>query len=202
MKYSDARYGAAPYGPGNGEGGTGERPYIDLTPYIPEFWFNGPELWAAYIAFGYMAGALQTDLDELRAQLFVESATWGLNCWEQAFGLDTDIAKSFAFRRERVKAKIRGAGTATRQMIINLASAFAGGEATVIEYPREHRFVVKFVGLKGVPPNLGSLEAAIEEAKPAHLAFAFEYTYNYWDVLRGMTWGSLRPNTWDQVRII
>ena len=201
MIYGQARYGAAAYGPGQGEDGTRERPYVDLTPYIPEFWI-GPELMAAYTAFGYAAGELQADLEELRAQLFVATATWGLRYWEAAYGLETDLGKSYAFRRERVKAKIRGSGTATKQMIINLASAFAGGEATVIEYPREGRFVVKFVGLKGVPPNLGSLEAAIEEVKPAHLTFTFAYTYNYWDVLRGMTWDSLRPSTWDQVRII
>ena len=72
----------------------------------------------------------------------------------------------------------------------------------MIEYPNEYRFVVKFVGVKGVPANMKDLTSAIEEVKPAHIAFTFEYTYNYWDNLKAYTWSALSIHTWDKVKVL
>ncbi len=110
--------------------------------------------------------------------MFIETATWGLSRWEKIFDLPIEIEKNYSFRRERIKAKIRGSGTTTKQLIINIASAFSNGEVEVIEYPNEYRFVVKFVGVKGVPANMKDLTSSIEEVKPAHLAFTFEVSSN------------------------
>lgn len=201
MQYTQGYYGSVQYGMAAAEVPQPAQP-VDLMAYLPEYWQEFAEMRALQGAAGVEAGVLREACTDLLQQFFVETATWGLECWEHAFGLETDTKKSYAFRREQIRAKLRGAGTTTRQMIINLASAFAGGEATVMEYPAESRFVVKFVGVKGVPPNLKGLQAAIEEVKPAHLAFEFAYTYNYWDSLRGSAWNSLSNGTWIQAMTV
>jgi hypothetical protein len=61
------------------------------------------------------------------------------------------------------------------------------------------------LGPKGLMPNPKSgtvtfdVTKAIEEIKPAHLAFDHTFTYDYWDNVNGtMTWGS--ATTWEALR--
>lgn len=202
MKYGEGRYGAAGYGLSDaGPGGDDARP-VDLLSRIPPQWRGSEEMQALQGVMGWHAGRLRAWFDGFARQLALETATWGLVYWERAFGLESDAGKTYAFRRERVKAKLRGAGTTTRQALVNVASAFANGEAEVIVYPEEYRFVIKFVGVKGVPANIKGLEEAVVEAKPAHLAFSFEYLYNVWDNLAAVTWTEAGSSTWDRLRIL
>lgn len=133
-------------------------------------------------------------------QCFVSTATSLLSRYEKIYGIQVDVNKSNEFRRERIKAKIRGIGTVTKQMIEATARSYSNGEVEVIEYPDEYRFVVKFVGSKGIPANMADLTLTIEEIKPAHLAFEFEYTYNTWNDVAHMTWDEASVFTWDQLR--
>ena len=201
-KYADSLYGTAAYGPESEASGPDEA-YVDLMSYLPDYYRNSNTVVELQTAFGYSAGELAGGLPDLINQCFVSSATWGLELLEQVFGLTTDKTKSYAIRREILKAKMRGAGTTTISMIQNMAVAFSGGEVNILEYPEEYIFVVQFVGIKGIPQNMTGLINAIEEIKPAHLAYRFKYTYTTWGALDGMTWGNANSGqiTWATLKI-
>ena len=76
-------------------------------------------------------------------------------------------------------------------MIQNVAESFSNGAVDVLEYPAEYRFEIKFTGTLGIPPNLDDLSAALEEIKPAHLAYDYIILYR--------TWGELEEKTWDEI---
>ena len=59
-------------------------------------------------------------------------------------------------------------------MIVDTAKAFSGGDVEVLEDAANHRFVVRFVGVKGIPRNMQGFINMLEEIKPAHLVYAFE----------------------------
>ena len=202
MRYGVEGYGRLRYGDPSEGGGTPAGGALDLLAMLPEHWRGAGEVQALQYAAGRQARKVRDAVQDLLDQLDLEKATWGLELWERAYGLEGSTAKSLAFRRERVKAKMRGTGPTTVQRVVNVASAFAGGEAVVVEYPDEFRFVVRFVGVKGVPANLKDLTASIGEIIPAHLVFTYEYTYNCWDFLAGNTWNDLRGKTWDQAKVI
>lgn len=152
-------------------------------------------------------GALDGRLDELLSarddgllQLDLATATWGLSLWEEAYGIETDITRADEFRRSRVMSRMRGQGTTTAAMIQSVAESFANGAVEVEEQPGEHRFKLRFVGALGVPPNMDDLTAAIEEIKPAHLAFEHVFIYRTWREVRDKTWGEVSAFTWDQLR--
>ena len=42
---------------------------------------------------------------------------------------------------------------------------------------------------------------AIDEIKPAHLAYSFKYTYTTWGALKSMTWGTAKQYTWAEIKI-
>ncbi|WP_053984989.1 YmfQ family protein [Niameybacter massiliensis] len=201
MGYGQNLYGESSYGSSQ-ESTHDEIIEVDLMKYLPTYWYEIEQMKVLQEILGMNVAEVIAFKQDLFNQMFIETATWGLSRWEKILGLPTEIEKNYEFRRERIKSKIRGSGTTTKQMIVNLASAFSNGEVEVIEYPNEYRFVVKFVGIKGVPANMKDLTSAIEEVKPAHLAFTFEYTYNYWNNLKAYTWSALSIHTWDKVKVI
>ncbi|MCC0697842.1 putative phage tail protein, partial [Clostridioides sp. ES-S-0048-02] len=63
---------------------------------------------------------LLTLLDEkndLLDQFFIDTATWGLDDWEDLLKIKTNSKLDFDTRRSNVKAKLRGKGTTTIEVI-------------------------------------------------------------------------------------
>ena len=42
----------------------------------------------------------------------------------------------------------------------------------------------------------------LNDIKPAHLSYSFEYTYTVWGNLKDFTWGALRAKTWAEVKVM
>ncbi|WP_341320304.1 YmfQ family protein [Solibacillus sp. FSL H8-0523] len=176
-------------------------PFIpDLLKYLPPIYQEILEIKAIQDTIAPEIGNAKYSVASTIDQMFIETATWGLALWEKELGIVTDISKPEHFRREIVKARLRGRGTVTKQLIINTAKAFSGGDVEVIEYPAESRFVVRFVGVLGIPPNLAGLIEEIDNIKPAHLQYEFEYTYTTWDMLKQLTWDDARNYTWNDIK--
>jgi hypothetical protein len=175
---------------------------MDLMQYLPSFYLGSAEIRNIQASIGLENEVLQKAISELMAQCYVESATWGLDHWENYLGIDLDSTESDENRRSRIMTRLRGQGTTTKEMIKNVCSSFTGVEAELIEKHADYTFIVKFVGAKGIPANLDYLENTIEAIKPAHLAFSFEFTYNTWEDLSKWTWGELESKTWGEVETV
>ena len=173
---------------------------MSLTEMLPERLRLVPEIAAMEAALGEQVEAAGAALAEARAQLALDTAPWGLALWEKALGLSTEAGKDPEYRRSRCRSKLRGQGTTTIAMLQNVAESFSNGAVEIIEYPAESRFEVKFVGTIGVPPNMDDLTAAIEDIKPAHLAYKYIIRYRTWDMVGKMTWDEAGAYTWDQLK--
>lgn len=148
---------------------------------------------------------LANGLNETIDECFVNTASALLSRYEKIYGLQVDVTKSDEFRRERIRAKIRGIGTVTKQMIIDTAASYSNGEVEVIEDTANYKFIIKFVGVRGIPANMADLTLTINEIKPAHLAFEFEYTWITWDEFDRYNktwdeWDALNL-TWDEFEV-
>ncbi|QNB48517.1 DUF2313 domain-containing protein [Thermanaerosceptrum fracticalcis] len=142
----------------------------------------------------------KTKLVQLLDQFFVDTATYTLEDWERELGIPVDNSKSDAYRRSVIKSKLRGSGTITVNLIKNVAESYSNGEVEVIEDNPNYHFVIKFVGTIGIPPNMDDLEKAIEDIKPAHLGYIFEYTYNTYNYLSQFTHDHLALYTYSALR--
>ncbi|WMJ90618.1 YmfQ family protein [Anaerocolumna sp. MB42-C2] len=200
MQYGNDLYGQAIYGNTPKDESGSQDHFVDLMPYLPDFYQNIKEIKDLQTVLGYEVGGAIYNVQNILEQCFITTATWGLERWEKVFGLQTDKSKSYERRREILMAKLRGSGTTTKEMIKNVAMAFSGGEVNIIEYPADYQFVVQFVGVKGIPQNMSGLINALEEIKPAHLTYRFKYTYTVWNQLK-MTWGDNREKSWGELRI-
>jgi hypothetical protein len=200
MGYGESLYGTLPYAGQADDIETPEKESINLMDYLPEYYRGVVTMEELQDTLGKEISRLITGTGEVLDQAFLETAAWSLARWEQELGLSTDPSKSLVSRREMIKAKMRGVGTTTPQMIQRTASAFSGGDVSVEEVPDEYRFVVRFVGSLGIPPNMPGLIQILEEIKPAHLSYEFAYTYTYWASLQSLSWSAARSKTWDELR--
>jgi len=198
--YGNSLYGQVDYGEDNQGIINPDDYYINLIKYLPDFYHNIMEMKELQTALGYEAGKAVYSIQDMIEQCFISTATWGLDGWEKILGISTDKSKPYETRREIILAKLRGFGTTTKEMIENVAIAFSGGEVAIHEYPSQHRLVVQFIGVRGIPPNMAGLINAIEEIKPAHLAYTFKYTYTTWGQIN-MSWGETSNKTWGELRI-
>lgn len=143
---------------------------------------------------------LEANIQDIKNQLNIDTATWALAIYEKELGLETDLNKPLEERRSVIKSKWRGTGKADDKLIQVVAEAYSNGEVAV-EF--NGTILIKFVGSMGVPPNVNDLEKIINDIKPAHLPFQFKFTYLIWNELEGYNktwdgWDNLNL-TWDQL---
>lgn len=171
-----------------------------LIARYPDFYAGSPEFVDMQNALEPEALAIWTARDGLMDQLCVNTATWGLQYWEQTLGITVEQGKDLEYRRSRIRSKLRGSGVTTVALIESVAESFSNGDVAVTEHPQAYRLEIKFVGTIGIPPNLEDLTASLREILPAHLAWDYVMVYNTWDVTAQHTWDELRQRTWEQVK--
>lgn len=121
-------------------------------------------------------------LYDVMDQLFVETATWGLDLWEQQVGIETDRGLSHESRRGAIKQKLVASGQTTSEMVRQLAETITGYEARV-HINQDYSFSLEFLGEKTELADIDveELRSVVEQIKPAHLRF----------IITGITWNDL-----------
>lgn len=160
---------------------------MNLIDLLPSFYHESDFVKAFMSSQTIEADLLKASVEDLVANLYVKTATWGLAYFEEELGLYTDISKPYEERRERIMAKKRGNGTTTVKMLKDTALAFDCGEVDVQERFNEYKFILKFVSQKGRPKNLEDFKNMVDEIKPCHLAYEFEFIYNTHNDLKNKT---------------
>ncbi|MEC1716592.1 putative phage tail protein [Schinkia azotoformans] len=199
--YGAFQYGELKYGENKVTDEDLESYRPNLLNYLPPLYRDILEMEKLQNSLSIELGNLYFSKSDIEDQLFIESATWGLTFWERVFGIQSNLSLSYEERREIIKAKIRGYGTVTKTMIKEVALAFTNAEVDVIEHPESYSFVVKFIGIKGIPKNMAGFLEIIEIIKPAHLSYSIEYTFTWWDKLKELTWTSAKAKTWNELRV-
>lgn len=201
MGYSNAKYGELKYGSELEKGLTPEALSPDLIKYLPQFLRQNRTM--KTLLNGVLSkeiGVIKLTTFNTLEQFFINTATFELDTWEKLLAIPVNTEKSIPMRREVIKAKLRGNGTATKNLISQVASAYSNTVVEIIEIPREYRFIIKFIGGKGIPANMLDLTRTIEEIKPAHLIFDYEYTYCVWDWSKDYKWNELKNMSWSKAR--
>ena len=148
---------------------------MKLIEYLPNDYTKSGSTLELLEALEKMWRKAQEDTEDFEKQLFLSTATWGLDFWEQMYGIENDESKGYEVRRSVVRAKIRGAGT-------------------TIEQNAQHKFVVMMASIIGIPPNIEDLRNTIKEIKPAHLDFEIVFKYNIMKDLQRYTHGQLKAS--------
>ena len=142
---------------------------------------------------------------DLFNQFFVSTATWGLRYWEELVKIETNEKLSYETRRSNVMAEMRRSDITTVEVIKRVSEAYSNGECAVIENYADYSFIIKFIGVRGIPEALPELDKVIRKIKPAHLAHSYLYSYLTWDEFDAFNktwneWDALNL-TWDELEV-
>ncbi len=163
-----------------------------MLTYLPRYYETSRIMRAILQAEGIEFDKLRQALDETLNQFFVNTATWGLDRWEEELGLTVTPDQPEAERRDKIISRLRGYGTATIYVVKKVAESYDKGAINIVEDPAAYTITVQFVDTTGVPPNLDDLKAAVRAVVPAHLEIKYEFNYFIWNELDKKLW------TWDQ----
>lgn len=128
-------------------------------------------------------GAYDKELEILRNvkqdtfnQFFVDTATWGLDHWEKMLCIKTNSKLSYKTRRSNIKAKMRGRGTTTIQVLKSVCEAYVKSDTTVTEHAKEFYLTLDFIVNNTDYNTLLELDKFINQIKPCHLYHKFNMT--------------------------
>ena len=139
------------------------------------------------------------NVEDLKNQFFVDSATYGLDNWENMLGISKNTF-DYQTRRENIKAKMRSRGTTSIEVIKNICEAYSNGIVEIIVNHSDYSFIIDFVGSIGVPKAFAELDKTINEIKPCHLAHSYKFNYNTHADLSKFTHEQLANYTHDEIR--
>ena len=97
---------------------------MNLIDMLPSFYHNSDFVKAYMSSQTVEHSFIKESIKDLVNNLYVNTATWGLDYFEEKLGLQTDKSKTYEERRERIKTKKRGNGTTTIKMLKDTALAF------------------------------------------------------------------------------
>ncbi|MDM5193553.1 DUF2313 domain-containing protein [Bacillus hominis] len=140
---------------------------------------------------------------DTKAQMRVETATWGIDDWEREYSIRVDENKPLDQRVSFVLSKQRSAGVTRIPLIKRVAESFEYGEVDVQQDIPNYTITISFVGKLGMPPNIKDIQFALRSIIPAHLDINYIFTYTTWDELEShrMKWDQLGAFTWDEVMV-
>lgn len=171
---------------------------MDLINMLPRFYRKLNEMQQIQSTLQVELGLADTTIKDTLNQMSLNTATWGLELWEEQLGLETNASLNYTMRREIIRAKMRGSGTTTKQLVQDVASSYSYGSVSVAEANEIYTIKITFVGEKGIPKNLNALKKALREIIPAHLVIEYIFTYMTWDEFDryNKTW-----NQWDALNL-
>lgn len=172
---------------------------VDLSKYVPEFLYNEKTLHKIYKSQEEQLALVSWQSNDLLNQGFIDTATWSLELWEEQYGIETNLNLSYEERREIVRAKMRGQGLCTKEMLKNVCKSFNGGTVDIIENTTPYTFTIRFIDTKGIPKNIEKLKEVINEIKPAHLLVNYQFKYNTVGYINDFTVGEISKYTVGEV---
>ena len=143
-----------------------------LIKYLPNYYQKSEITKKYYEVISEEIVNLNALCEDVRSQLHIETATWGLVIWERVFGLTTDTTDTYENRRGRVIVRMNGFETTTVNHLKTMCELFVE-RADIIEHNNEYRIEVVLNDSKGFKNSLDALYETIEEIKPAHLGLDY-----------------------------
>lgn len=177
--------------------------YDDFVSWLPPSFLGADAvtLRAFLKALGRQFDDLNSATQDNQNQIFVQLATWDLSTYESELAIKLVDGGTDSERRNNIMAKMRAGQGATPAALQNILSAY-GYATQILEDFANYQFTIKFTDFKGIPPNMGDLQALLTSMTPAHLKtlYAYEYyvfsdvdgkyTYSQMDS-SGLTYGDL-----------
>ncbi|HBG1232727.1 TPA: YmfQ family protein [Clostridioides difficile] len=127
-----------------------------------------------YEAIGSEFDNLELLNKEIELQLFPQSATWGLEFWENRVGLSTNLDEAIETRRRKVIAKLQSKYIMTPKRMSMILQSYIGANIKINENISPYTFNVELTSTQGFPRDLEDLYKRVNVIKPSHLSVSYK----------------------------
>ena len=149
----------------------------DVNFYLPKFPPNDPAFAETQRVLSWEHERYRLKIIDFAKQFHPQTATWGLNVWEEELGLKTDLTEDLELRRSKVMAKLLGASPMTVANTNKLVNLFTDdGNAYVDELPTDG--TIKII-IPSLYANVDEMRRSLDEMLPAHLAYNFQHVIEF-----------------------
>ncbi|WP_066505539.1 putative phage tail protein [Abyssisolibacter fermentans] len=145
---------------------------MKLIDYMPDYYKDILEVEKLISSEQTEINQLKDVLNDVRNQMFVDTATWGLSLWEKDLELENDADLDIEEKRAAIKSKCRSQGKADVYLLQSICDAWNKG--LMVDF-NNGAIEVKFSDNKELPLYIEQLKKQIEKVKPAHLVALYEY---------------------------
>ena len=153
---------------------------MNLSSVLPDYYEDNETMQELQWILSDETDKLEKSLSKAMNDVFWSKAAGNemLTRYERMFGLFPDVGKSDRYRKERIMARVAGAGTTTASLVQHIAESYTNATVELKENFPEYTVTVRFVGTSGIPGNISDIKESIEEMIPAHLKVLYEYIFN------------------------
>jgi len=112
---------------------------VDLSRYLPAFLFRDTAFGDALNTLSYEHELQRLTLADAAKQAFVQTATWGLDDWEEFVGLEHAQVDTVQTRRNKILIKLVGTGSVTVSSLEVLINQYILDKSgTVTDHPETY----------------------------------------------------------------
>jgi hypothetical protein len=160
--------------------------YDEFVSWLPPSFLgqNAVTLKAFLFALGRQFDDLEAAVQDNQNQIFVQLASWALSNYEAEYGIKLVDGATDSARQNNVMAKMRAGQGATKAALQNILSAY-GYSTNIDEDFANYQYTIQFTDFKGIPSNIGDLQALLTSMSPAHLKILYQYLYNVYSNFNG-----------------
>jgi len=164
---------------------------------LPSYYRKSQVVKDLYNAIQSALEKFEGDMDTKASNLFVLTAS-DLSLHEKNVGLTSNSSIHEETRRAQVLARLQGYNLLTVLELKSLIKLYDKMGCSINEDFENYTVTIIFDGHKGIPYNFEQIKVAIDEVKPAHLNFKYEFVRNTWDEVykKFNTWGQCANYTW------
>lgn len=116
-------------------------------------------------------------VEEIKNQLFPQTATWAISIWEQRLGLTTNKDESIEKRRGKVIAKIQSKYIITPERMAFIIKNYTGTDVLIVENVAPYTFKI-VINIDCLEDTL-ELKTIVKKIKPSHLSWIPDFTFNF-----------------------
>ncbi|KGK88047.1 putative phage tail protein [Clostridium sp. HMP27] len=148
----------------------------ELKSYLPTYYQESIQMNAKCDSTGEELEGLYSNIFDLTKQCFPQTATWGIEYWENFLGIPVNSSEELKTRRAKVITKMSRASPMTPYEMRRILRNFVD-RVVITQFPEEYRFEVTLETKTKLENVLDAVIREVEEIKPAHLDFGVAINY-------------------------
>ena len=147
---------------------------VDISRYLPAFLQKDGNFKAITDVSSMEHERIRAELQDIFAQFFVDTATWGLSMYERVFDLTPAADEIYEYRRNQILQKMRGTGMSTVAVMTKIVNTYGSGY--IVENNAKYNFSIY---CSAETAALAKMKKQIEIYKPAHLGYTVYLGYSW-----------------------